>query len=75
MTAQSVILINDMVLPEAGVPAFAASLDMVTLAAFGSRERRMTEWREMLGDVGLVVKECITYDQELCHSIIGAVLA
>jgi hypothetical protein len=74
MTAESVLLINDMILPEAGVPAFAASLDLVMLGACGSRERTMKEWREILGDVGLVVKECIMYNRELCHGIIGVAL-
>ncbi len=53
MTAQSTLLINDLVLPEAGVPAFSASLDLVMLGACGSRERRMKEWQELLDDVGL----------------------
>ena len=74
MTADSVLLINDMILPEAGVPAFAASLDLVMLGACGSRERTMKEWREILGEVGLVVKECIVYNRELCHGIIGVAL-
>ncbi|ORY56608.1 S-adenosyl-L-methionine-dependent methyltransferase [Pseudomassariella vexata] len=75
MTAHSVILINDMILPEAGVPAFPASLDMVMLGACGSRERTMKEWNEIFGDVGLVVKERIMYNRELCHGILGIALA
>ena len=74
MAAQSVLLINDMVLSETGVPAFAASLDLITLAAFGSRERTMTEWRGMLDEVGLVIKDCIVYDREGSHGIISAAL-
>jgi demethylsterigmatocystin 6-O-methyltransferase len=75
MSAESVILINDMILPEAGVPSFAASLDLVMLGACGSRERMRKEWDELLADVGLVVKDCIVYDHDLCHGIIGAALA
>jgi len=75
MNDQSVLLINDMILPEAGVPAFAASLDLVMLGACGSRERTMKEWNEILGDVGLVVKDSIVYNHALCHGIIGAALA
>lgn len=74
MTAQSVILINDMILPEKEVPTFAASLDLVMLAAFGGRERTLKEWVKLVGDVGLVIKEYITYNYELCHSIIGVSL-
>lgn len=75
MTASSVLLINDIIRPEAGVPMFVASLDLVMLCAHGSQERTMKEWEEILGDVGLVVKECIMYNRELCHSLICAVLA
>ncbi|KAI9702721.1 MAG: hypothetical protein M1820_006105 [Bogoriella megaspora] len=74
MTAPSVLLINDMILSETGVPPFAASLDLITLAAFGGRERTMTEWRDMLGEVGFVIKDCIVYDREGSHGIIGAAL-
>ena len=74
MTAQSTLLINDMVLPEAGVPAFSASLDLVMLGACGSRERRMKEWQELMDGVGLVLKDCVIYNRELCHGIISAAL-
>ncbi|ROV89818.1 hypothetical protein VMCG_09489 [Cytospora schulzeri] len=74
MSAESVLLINDMILPEAGVPTFAASLDLVMLGACASRERTMKEWEELLGDVGLVVREAITYNTELCHGLIGVTL-
>ncbi|KAI0438314.1 S-adenosyl-L-methionine-dependent methyltransferase [Xylaria telfairii] len=74
MTEESVILINDMVLPEFKVPAFAATLDLVMLGACGSRERTMKEWEHLLGGVGLLLKECIMYDPDQCHGIICATL-
>lgn len=74
MNAQSTLLINDMVLPEAKVPPFAASLDLVMLGACGSRERTVKEWEELLGGVGLAIKERIMYDHELCHGVICATL-
>ncbi|KAL9086393.1 MAG: hypothetical protein Q9165_007179 [Trypethelium subeluteriae] len=75
MGDQSMLLINDMILPETEVPAFAAALDLVMLGGCGGRERTMKEWRELLGDVGLVIRECIMYDRELCHGIIGVALS
>lgn len=74
MTAHSVILINDMILPETGVPSFSSTLDLVMLGACGSRERTMKEWTQILGEVGLVVKDSIVYDSNLCHGIIAATL-
>ena len=74
MTAQSVLLINDTIRPETGVPSLVASLDLVVLATCGSRQRTVKEWTEILGDVGLVVKEHFVYNRELCHGIISAAL-
>lgn len=74
MNAQSILLINDMVLPEVGVPAFPASLDLVMLGACGSRERRTKEWQGLLDDVGLVIKDCTIYNRKLCHGILCAAL-
>ncbi|KAF2173539.1 hypothetical protein M409DRAFT_61909 [Zasmidium cellare ATCC 36951] len=54
---------------------FLASLDLVMLGACGSRERTVKEWEELLGDVGLAIKERIMYNHELCHGIICATLA
>lgn len=72
MTKDSVILINDMILPDYKVPAFAAALDLVMLGACGSRERTMREWEDLVSGVGLVLEECIMYDPEQCHGIICA---
>ncbi|KAI8630255.1 S-adenosyl-L-methionine-dependent methyltransferase [Xylariaceae sp. FL1651] len=74
MTEESVLLINDMILPDAKVPAFAASLDLVMLGACGSRERTIKEWKDLLDSVGLLIKECIVYNPEQCHGIISAAL-
>ncbi len=74
MTAQFTLLINDLVLPEAEVSAFSASLDLVMLGACGSRERWMKEWQKLLDGVGLVLKDCVIYNRELCHGIICATL-
>lgn len=75
MTAESVLLINDMILPESGVPAFAASLDLVMLGACASRERTLHEWKDLFGDVGLTIKDFNVYHPELCHGLISVALA
>lgn len=75
MTHQSVLLINDMILPETEIPAFATALDLVMLGACGSLERTGKQWKELLEDVGLEIKDAIVYDQELFHGIISATVA
>ncbi|RWA05635.1 hypothetical protein EKO27_g9468 [Xylaria grammica] len=74
MTAESVLLINDVVVPYSKVPAWAASLDIMMMAVCGAQERTMKEWADLLGGAGLSVKECTVYDTEQCHGIISATL-
>jgi demethylsterigmatocystin 6-O-methyltransferase len=75
MTPQSVLLINDMILPETEIPPFATALDLVMLGACGSLERTGEQWKNLLGDVGLEIKEAIVYDGELFHGIISATVS
>ena len=75
MTPQSVLLINDMILPETNIPAYATALDLVMLGACGSLERTGKQWKDLLGDVGLEIKEAIVYDHETFHGITSATLA
>ena len=75
MTPQSVLLINDMILPETEIPSFATALDLVMLGACGSLERTGEQWKDLLGEVGLEIKEAIVYDHELFHGIISATVA
>ncbi|GAW14649.1 hypothetical protein ANO14919_040520 [Xylariales sp. No.14919] len=74
MTAESVLLINDMVVPDSKVPAWAAFLDIMMMAFCGAQERTTKEWADLLGGAGLSVKECTVYDTEQCLSIISATL-
>lgn len=74
MTADSVLIINDMVLPERGVPIFSAQIDIMMMCCFGSKERTMNEWKAILDGVDLVIQEHIAYDSEQSHGVIGAVL-
>ncbi|KAF4943243.1 hypothetical protein F66182_18785, partial [Fusarium sp. NRRL 66182] len=67
MTPQSVLLINDMILPETQIPAFATALDLVMLGACGSLERTGQQWNDLLADVGLVIQDANVYDHELFH--------
>ncbi|KAI0411568.1 S-adenosyl-L-methionine-dependent methyltransferase [Xylaria grammica] len=74
MTAESVLLINDMVVLDSKVPAWAAFLDIMMMAFCGAQERTTKEWADLLGGAGLSVKECTVYDTEQCLSIISATL-
>ncbi|KAL5376259.1 hypothetical protein DPSP01_010611 [Paraphaeosphaeria sporulosa] len=75
MAPHSVLLINDMILPDSGAPPFATALDLVMLGACGSLERTGQQWKELLGDVGLSINEAVVYDQESFHGLISATVA
>lgn len=75
MSQDSVVLINDMVLPEAGAPPFATSLDLVMLGACASRERTLPEWKDLFGQAGLTIVDYNLYDRKFCHGLISVALA
>lgn len=74
MSSESVLLINDMILPETGISSFSASLDLVMLGACASRERTLQEWRNLFGAAGLALKDFRVFHQELSHGLMSVVL-
>lgn len=62
MGPESVLLVDEMVRPEAGVNYIAASIDMTMLSAFASMERTEAQWRGTFEDVGLELVRTYTYD-------------
>lgn len=70
---QSQILIDEMVLPDAGVTWEAATLDLTMMSSLGSRERTVKEWNTLLDQAGLKVQSIHTYLPRRQDSIIQAV--
>lgn len=70
---QSHILIDNMVLPDAGVSWEAATIDLTMMASLGSRERTLREWHGLLDEAGLRVLQIHTYLPRRQDSIIQAV--
>ena len=62
MAPESIILLDEMVLPETGVSSYAAAMDLTMMAAFASMERSEAQWRKILEDVGLVLTKTYTYN-------------
>lgn len=69
MTSESVLLLDDWVLPETGVSNYAASKDLTFMAAFASLERTEAQWRVLLDSVGLRLLKSYTYDPEAYDSV------
>ena len=61
----SKILINDWVLPDTGCPLVPALMDIQVLAVLSGIERTQTQWRELLGSVGLEIVHFHTAGNEV----------
>ncbi|KAF4449246.1 O-methyl transferase B [Fusarium albosuccineum] len=62
MTSDSVLLLDELVLPESGANSTATSLDMTMMVAFAAMERTEAQWRNLLEDVGLRFVHMYTYN-------------
>lgn len=70
---ESQILIDEMVLPNKGVPWEATTVDLTIMASLGARERTMVEWDALLDAAGLKTLRIDTYVARRQDSIIQAV--
>jgi hypothetical protein len=69
MGPESILLVDELVLPESGVNYIAASIDMTMLSAFAAMERTEAQWREMFAEVGLELVHTYTYYPEGYESV------
>ncbi len=73
MSKDSVILIDDMIIPNKGVHWQAAQLDLTMMSTLAAIERTEKQWSSLLDTVQLKIKQIWTYRPELRDSIIVAV--
>lgn len=73
MAPNSVILIDEMVLPNTGTHWQAAQMDMIMMINLAARERSEKEWYALLDHAGLQLKNIWTYPS-VQHAVIEAVL-
>ena len=69
MAPESVLLLDEWVLPETGVSNYAASMDLTFMAAFASLERTEKQWRDLLAEVGLKLVKAYSYNPEAYESV------
>ena len=74
MEPGSRILVDDMVLPDAGIHWQAAQLDMAMMTGMAAVERTREQWCALLESAGLKIEKIWTYTISLQDSIIEAVL-
>lgn len=73
MAKDSLVLIDDMVLPNQGAHWLAATLDLMVMSSLGAMERSEQQWRDLLEAAGFRIKHIFTYTQDLRDSVIVAV--
>jgi len=74
MNESSVILLDEMALPNQDIDWFATQTDITMLTAFGSMERTEAQWHNLLESVDLKVQGIFTYTYSHRLSIIAATL-
>ena len=69
----SMILIDDMIVPNTGADWKSSQLDIALMASLASMERTERQWYELLDLAGLRVRGIYTYNEQLRDSIIEVV--
>ncbi|KAI0479727.1 S-adenosyl-L-methionine-dependent methyltransferase [Xylaria cf. heliscus] len=72
LTKESVIIIDETVLPERGAKPRGAQHDIEVLMSVGAKERTKHEWEQMLNEAGLNLREVLTYDADYDECVIIA---
>lgn len=72
MSEDSVILLDDMVLPEKDATWRATQLDMTMMAGLAAMERSETQWYELMDRAGLEIVKIWKYTEQSDDGIVVA---
>lgn len=75
MAPDSVLLVDEMILPDVGVNSQVSSIDMTMLATFASMERTEAQWREAFKEVGLELAKTYRYNSVNYESVMDVRIA
>lgn len=73
MSKDSVLLIDEMVLPDTGVHSHIAAVDLTMMSACAGGERTESHWRSLLESVGLKLIDKFTYKPAVYETVMKAV--
>jgi demethylsterigmatocystin 6-O-methyltransferase len=62
MSPQSLLLIDEIILPDKGASINAMQLDITMMTMFNATERTLPHWRRLLEEAGLKITEVYNYD-------------
>lgn len=69
MTSESILLLDEVILPDVGVGMDAAAHDVTMLAAFAGAERSEEQWRSIFAEVGLRLVKTYVYNEASYESV------
>ncbi|KAI1097741.1 S-adenosyl-L-methionine-dependent methyltransferase [Jackrogersella minutella] len=72
MNEHSLLLIDELVLPDQGAHRYETQLDLTMLAMLNAEARTKAHWEKLLADVGFEVKKIVLYEEEAREAIIIA---
>ncbi|KAI0885902.1 S-adenosyl-L-methionine-dependent methyltransferase [Annulohypoxylon maeteangense] len=72
MDEHSLLLIDELVLPDRGAHRYETQLDLAMLAMLNAEARTRTHWNQLLAEVGFEVKDIVFYEEEAREAVIIA---
>ncbi|KAI1452828.1 S-adenosyl-L-methionine-dependent methyltransferase [Annulohypoxylon moriforme] len=72
MDDNSLILIDELVLPDRGAHRYETQLDLAMLSMLNAEARTKTHWHQLLTESGFEVKDIVLYEKEAREAIIIA---
>ncbi|KAI1808901.1 S-adenosyl-L-methionine-dependent methyltransferase [Daldinia bambusicola] len=72
MDKESLLLIDEIVLPDRGAHRYETQLDLTMLAMLNAEARTESHWKQLLAEVGMEVKDIVFYEEETREGIIIA---
>lgn len=72
MAEDSLLLIDELVLPDRGAHRYETQLDLTMLAMLNAEARTETHWKQLLSEVGLEVKSIVYYEDDAREAVIMA---
>ena len=73
MGEHSVILIDEMLLPDVNVHWHVTQIDLTMMTALASIERTQGQWAALLDSVGLKIQKTFTYTPSIYESVMAIV--
>ena len=72
MSSKSVVIINEMIMPEEKAHWRTTQLDILEMACLAGMERTRLQWEALLNDAGLDIVDVKVYTEDVRESIIVA---